>query len=449
MVSQRTPLTELHPDPAPRSPRPAPAAAEPAPLASDPVRSEAPEPEQTSADRMSTAAPSQADADPRLDGVRVAMINWRDPWQSVAGGAETYAWQISRHLVARGADVVFVTSRERGQARAETRDGIAVRRMGGPFTVYPLVMLWLLLRRRRFHAAFDCMNGIPFFSRLVLPRRTRVISVVHHVHDLQFDAYFSRPLAWLGRFVESRVASRVYASCPTVTVSESSRRAMREKLRWRAPIAIVHNGGPAQPPLPPAPAGTGLGSPAIVCLGRLVVQKRVTRVVDAAAELRAERPDLRVHIVGRGPESVPLRERIDHHGLHGAVHLHGFLPEEEKNAVLAGATLHVTASQFEGWGLTVIEAAALGVPTVAYDVDGLRDSVRHGETGWLVRDGETLTEVIARALDELDDPVRAAEIRRACRAWAATFTWERSGRDMARLLADELARGTERRGSRR
>lgn len=89
------------------------------------------------------------------------------------------------------------------------------------------------------------------------------------------------------------------------------------------------------------------------------------------------------------------------------------------------------------------------MPTVAYDVDDLRDSVRHGRTGWLVRDGETLTEVIARALDELADPVRAAEIRRACREWAARFTWESSGRAMTRLLADELARTAGRRGRRR
>ncbi|AAZ56501.1 putative glycosyltransferase [Thermobifida fusca YX] len=424
VVSQHTPSTGLHPTHHPH--RAAPAA--------------------TANDRTSSVPDESLDAAPRLDGVRIAMINWRDPWQSVAGGAETYAWQISRYLVRCGAEVVFVTSRERGQARAETRDGIAIRRMGGPWTVYLRVMLWLLVRRRRFHAAFDCMNGIPFFSRIVLPRRTRVISIVHHVHDLQFNAYFSPPLARLGRFIESWVASRVYASCPTVTVSESSRRAMRDKLGWRAPITIVHNGGPARAQLPPTPPRTDLGSPAIVFLGRLVVQKRVTRVVDAVAELRSRYPGLRAHIVGRGPESVPLRERIDHHGLHDVVHLHGFLPEAEKNAVLAGATLHVTPSEFEGWGLTVIEAAAHGVPTVAYDVDGLRDSVRHGETGWLVRDGETLTDVVERALRELADPVRAAEIRQACRDWAAQFTWERSGCAMAHLLAAELHRTPERRG---
>ncbi|WP_394326562.1 glycosyltransferase family 4 protein [Nocardiopsis trehalosi] len=437
MLYQQSPL---FPDPsygraAAAAPGAVPAAAPEAALAADPLPGPRPAP----------AAPpepaSAPDTEPRLDGVRVLLINWRDPWQAAAGGAEEYAWRMARHLAGRGATLTFLTSREPGQARVETRDGIVVRRMGSRFTVYPLVALWLLLWRREFHTVLDCMNGIPFFSRLVLPRRTRVISVVHHVHDLQFNAYFSRPLAWFGRFVESRVASRVYRSCDTVTVSESSRAAMRDKLRWRAPIHVIHNGAPPVQAVadPSTPAARDMGAPAIVSLGRLVVQKRVTRVLDVAADLRAARPGLRVHVVGRGPETAALTERIRRDGLHDHVRLHGFLPEAEKNAVLAGSVLHVTASEFEGWGLTVIEAAGLGVPTVAYDVDGLRDSVRHGETGWLVREGEDLSEVVDRALTELADPVRAARIRRACRAWAARFTWERSGTAMTRLIASGLA----------
>ncbi|GAA3759473.1 glycosyltransferase involved in cell wall biosynthesis [Spinactinospora alkalitolerans] len=424
----------------------------PEPLA--PARRERPGPRRRPVERARAAAPvdrgpsavpepllaERHGPEPRLDGVRIAMINWRDPWQAAAGGAEEYAWRISRHLAGRGASVTFVTAREPGQARVETRDGIVVRRMGTRFTVYPLVMLWLLLWRREFHAALDCMNGVPFFSRLVLPRRTRVISVVHHVHDLQFNAYFSRPLAWLGRFIEGSVAGRVYRSCTTVTVSDSSRRAMREKLRWRAPITVIHNGAPPSQPVAPdhAVSEEEMGSPAIVSLGRLVVQKRVARVVDVAADLSESWPGLRVHVVGRGPESRTLADRIAEHGLHGRVRLHGFLPEQQKNAVLAGSVLHVTASEFEGWGLTVIEAAGLGVPTVAYDVDGLRDSVRDGETGWLVREGDDLSKVVDRALTELGDPVRAAEIRRACREWAANFTWQRSGAAMTRLIAAEV-----------
>ncbi|WP_026118130.1 glycosyltransferase family 4 protein [Nocardiopsis salina] len=388
-------------------------------------------------------APTEAPIDlgPRLDGVRIVMINWRDPWQSAAGGAEEYAWRISRHLAERGAVVTFLTSREPHQARVETEDGIVIRRMGGRFTVYPRVMAWLALWRREYQLAFDCMNGIPFLSRLVLRRSTRVVSVVHHVHDLQFDAYFSAPLAWFGRFMESTVASLVYRRCTTVTVSESSRRAMREKLGWRAPIEIVHNGGLPGPrkPLDDAPTSAEVGSPALVSLGRLVVQKRVERVASLADGLRDQHPDLRVHIIGRGPEGERLTEQVQREGTADRVRIHGFLPEEDKNAVLGACTLHVTASEFEGWGLTVVEAARLGVPTVAYDVDGLRDSVRDGETGWLVRDGESLTDVVARALKELSDPRRAEEVRRACRDWASRFTWEASGARMTRLVADELA----------
>ncbi|MEU0242117.1 glycosyltransferase family 4 protein [Nocardiopsis sp. NPDC006198] len=413
-----------------------------------------------------TTAPAPAEAGteappdpgPRLDGVRLVMINWRDPWQAAAGGAEEYAWRISRHLAERGAIVTFLTSREPEQARVETRDGIVIRRMGGKFTVYPRVMAWLALWRREYMLAFDCMNGIPFLSRLVLRRGTRVVSVVHHVHDLQFNAYFAAPLARVGRFIESAVASRVYRDCTTVTVSESSRRAMREKLGWRAPIEIVHNGGtpPARPlrpaalhhprtapsgrllPGPPAAPATGLGSPAVVSLGRLVVQKRVSQVVDLARSLRGAHPGLKVHIIGRGPEGDHLAEQVVRDGTGDRVRLHGFLSEEDKNGVLAACDLHVTASEFEGWGLTVIEAARLGVPTVAYDVDGLRDSVRDGETGWLVREGEDLAGAVARALEELSDPRRAEAVRRACLAWAARFTWEASGARMARLVAAEL-----------
>lgn len=322
----------------------------------------------------------------------------------------------------------------------ETRDGIVIRRMGGRFTVYPRVMAWLTLWRREYRLAFDCMNGIPFLCRLVLRRSTKVVSIVHHVHDLQFNAYFPRPIAWLGRFIESAVASRVYRRCTTVTVSESSRRAMREKLGWRAPIEIIHNGGLPGPqkPLDDAPSSSDLGSPAVVSLGRLVVQKRVSQVVDLARELGDEYPGLKVHIIGRGPEGAPLAEQIERDGTGDRVVLHGFLPEEDKNSVLASCHLQVTASEFEGWGLTVIEAARLGVPTVAYDVDGLRDSVRDGETGWLVREGENLADVVDRALKELSDPRRAEEIRRACHAWASRFTWEASGARMARLVAREL-----------
>ncbi|NUR88131.1 MAG: glycosyltransferase family 4 protein [Nonomuraea sp.] len=370
-----------------------------------------------------------------LAGIRIAMLNFREPEQTTAGGAEEYAWQLSRYLLTQGALVTFVTGRQRGQARAEVRDSIALRRMGNPYLIYLLVPLWLLWHRRRFDAVIDTMNGIPFFSPFVLPRRTTVISLVHHVHNRQFYAFLPRWLARLGCFIEGPVARLVYRGCTTVTVSESSRAELVAGLRWLAPVVVVHNG--CRAPVSAAPAEDA-GDPAIVFAGRLVAHKRIDRVVDLAAELGEAWPELRVHVIGRGPERGPLQDRVRAAGLSGRVTLHGYLPEAGKVALLGAATLNVTASEFEGWGQTVIEAAALGVPTVAYDVCGLRDSIRHGVTGWLVQDGECLADVVERAVKELADPVRRAQVAAACREWAQRFTWAGTGASMTGLIVAKL-----------
>ncbi|GAA2138988.1 glycosyltransferase family 4 protein [Actinomadura napierensis] len=374
---------------------------------------------------------------PSLDRLRVAMVNWRDPWQRAAGGAEEYAWQMSRQLRDRGARVHFVTSREAGQARREERDGIAISRMGGKYSRYPLTMAWLLRHRRDFDVVVDCMNGIPYLSPLVLHRRTRVLLLVHHVHGRQFFVYFPAPLAWLGKALEGPVARLVYRRHPAVAVSVSTATAMRERLGWRGPIFIVPNGahpaspGPARGRRTSPDAAPG---PVLACVGRLVTTKRVDEVIDVAARLRDRWPGLRLHVIGRGHEEPALAAQIAAAGLQDTVRLHGYLPAAGKDALLAGADLHITASRFEGWGLSVLEAASLGVPTVAHDVDGLREAVRHGVTGWLAGPDEDLAPVVERALKEVSDPVRRAEIRESCEHWAGLFSWTATGDRMARLI---------------
>jgi glycosyltransferase involved in cell wall biosynthesis len=276
---------------------------------------------------------------------------------------------------------------------------------------------------------------------------------VHHVHDAQFTTHFNRPMAALGRWLEGPAARWVYRRCPAVAVSQSTVAAMRSRLRWSGPIEVIHNGvtvtteGFQALSLPPAltlgeavdapPAlrlEAPLVAPRLVAVGRLVRHKRLERVAGLVDELIETWPGIEVHIVGRGPDERRLREFVATLRHADSVHLHGHLPEPAKNRLLQTARLHLTASQGEGWGLSVLEAAALGVPTVAYDVDGLRDAIRDGVTGWLVANGATLAETVSGALKELDaDPARAAGVRAACVAWAGEFDWEQTRSAMVRL----------------
>lgn len=366
--------------------------------------------------------------------MKIAVVNWRDPWHPQAGGAETFAWELARRFARAGHSVCFVTARAPGQSGRESVEGVRFVRMGGVFTVYPLVLGWLLLRRGRFDAVLDCQNGIPFFTPWVLRRRTRVLCVVHHVHDRQFGVHMPGWLAAVGRFLEGPVSRWSYRRHASVAVSPSTVLAMRERLRWRGPVHIVPNGvSVAEPDVPYEASAVQPGEsvepvkrgvPRIVCLGRLVAHKRVHLLLDAVTELRERWPGLVVDVIGRGPEEAALRERLPE-----GVTLHGYLPEQDKARLVARAWLHVSASQGEGWGLSVLEAAALGVPTVAFDVDGLRDAVRHGETGWLLPEGTDLAKGIAAALDELDHTYTVK-----CREWAGRFSWDRSAERLITLM---------------
>jgi glycosyltransferase involved in cell wall biosynthesis len=367
----------------------------------------------------------------------VAIVNWRDPWHPDAGGAERYAWEMGLGLVARGAEVRFLTARAPGQSRTDRRDGITIARMGGRFTVYPRVLGWLLAHRRSFHAVLDCQNGIPFFTPCVLPRWVPVLCVVHHVHSAQFGQHFPPWLAWLGRVLEGPAARLVYRRHACVAVSPSTVTSMRERLRWRGPIYLVPNGTrvPAGPPGRP-------GDASLVWVGRLVAHKRAGLILPVAERLRGS--GVTIDVVGHGPGSGALAARVAASGLAAVIRLRGFLPEERKQRVVARSLLHLSTSQGEGWGLCVLEAAALGVPTVAYDVDGLRDAVRDGETGWLVRAGERMEDVTQRAVKELADPLRRAATAAACRAWAAQLTWDTSVSRMAALIGAAVRGGTSR-----
>jgi glycosyltransferase involved in cell wall biosynthesis len=319
-----------------------------------------------------------------LGGLRLAVVNWRDPWHPQAGGAERYAWEMARALVGAGAHVRFLTARARGQARHEEQDGIEIIRVGGRYTVYLRALTWMYGRRLFFDAVIDCQNGIPFFTPLVLPPGVPVLCVVHHVHTDQFGVHFPRWMANAGRFLEGPVARRVYRHHACVAVSPSTVTAMRERLGWTGDIYLIPNGTPPEPLQKPKPAGN------LVWVGRLVAHKRAGLLLPLAERLRLRHDGLAIDVVGRGPAEASLAAEVAARGLEPHLRLHGFLAEEDKQALVAGSLLHLNTSQGEGWGLCVLEAAACGVPTVAYDVDGLRDAIHDGETGWLVRDGQTL-----------------------------------------------------------
>ncbi len=368
---------------------------------------------------------------PRL---RVVVLNWRDLTHPDGGGSERYIETVARGLVEVGHEVILWCAAHAGAPRDEVVDGIRYVRRGGRGTVYPLALLALLRRRfGRVDVVVDVSNGIPFFSPLV--RRGPVVGLVHHVHREQWPVVMPGPTGWVGWWLESRVAPLVYRRRPMVAVSWTTRREMVE-LGHGEGVRVVHNGTD----VPTSPDSTPRAAhPTLCVLGRVVPHKRVDHALEAIAALRAELPDLRLVVVGSGWASDAVEQRARELGVQDAVDFTGYVDDDTKHELLASSWVHLCPSLKEGWGLSVMEAAWHGVPTVAYDsAGGLSESVVDGETGLLVEGPAALVEATRRLLT--DDALRA-RMSAAAAEHARRFTWEQTVRSFEKALVDAVAPG--------
>jgi glycosyltransferase involved in cell wall biosynthesis len=173
--------------------------------------------------------------------------------------------------------------------------------------------------------------------------------------------------------------------------------------------------------------------PTIVHLGRLRRYKSVEVVLRAMLKVRERLPAAKLVIIGDGPRRPALEREAARLGLGESVRFAGFLGGDALVEYLNRAHLLVNPSPKEGWGLTVVEANACGLPVVASDRPGLRDSVRDGETGFLVPYGDDGA-FAAKSLMILGDRELWNRMSASALERVKEFTWERCADETLALL---------------
>lgn len=123
----------------------------------------------------------------------------------------------------------------------------------------------------------------------------------------------------------------------------------------------------------------------IVIAGRINADKGIKEIADVIEKMRAHRSSVRFLFVGRF-ESADAERHIGKFLTSGSVVHVGFTSDIARYMALAD--LHLFLSHREGFGNVAIEAAACGIPTIAFDVVGIRDSVSEGVSGWRVPFGD-------------------------------------------------------------
>jgi glycosyltransferase involved in cell wall biosynthesis len=171
------------------------------------------------------------------------------------------------------------------------------------------------------------------------------------------------------------------------------------------------------PPWPAAARERDGSAPFIVCVAALTPEKGVDVLLDAAARLRASHPDLEWIVLGDGSQRQPLLARRRALGLDDVVSFPGHV--EHPEAVVARAAILVQPSRSEGFGSSVLDALALGVPVLASDTGGLPESLAQGG-GLLVKPGNA--EDLAQSVSELlGDSGRRERLGRDGRVAADSF----------------------------
>jgi glycosyltransferase involved in cell wall biosynthesis len=136
----------------------------------------------------------------------------------------------------------------------------------------------------------------------------------------------------------------------------------------------------------------------MISTGRLAKEKNWKTLLEATALALENHPNLRLVILGDGPERQTLEEFSRRLGIGARVQLLGFIPFEEVPSHLKAADLFCFASTTETQGIVTMEALAAGLPVAAVDASGTRDIIQDGKQGLLVEDH---SEALAAAIHQL------------------------------------------------
>lgn len=177
--------------------------------------------------------------------------------------------------------------------------------------------------------------------------------------------------------------------------------------------------------------------PTIIHFGRIRKYKSIDIVIEAFAMVKEQLPAARLLIVGGGPEEQNLIDLVKKKGMGDSVRFLGTVATPELVKLLNETHLFMNASPKEGWGLTVVEANACGVPVVASRRPGLQDSVKDGDTGYLVEYGDPRA-FADKALELLTDEDKWKRMSDAAIEWARSLTWDRTGSEMEAIFLDEI-----------
>ncbi|MFP3282945.1 MAG: glycosyltransferase family 4 protein [Nitrososphaeria archaeon] len=353
--------------------------------------------------------------------MRVLHLSWEYP-PRIVGGLSRHVYWLSRSLAAKGVEVTVITLEYPGLSDVDVKGNLKVVRIrssGYPSPDFPawvhqfnLRMVEAALREGADFSLIHVHDWLSASAGIALKHMLRrpLISTIHstecgrrsgihddlqrHIHEMEWWlAYESWRVIACSRYMRGELEG-----CLGVPTDK---------------VDVIPNGvGAAQPPdIDRASVRRRYaadGEKMVLFVGRMVHEKGVEVLVDAARELLRRRWDVKFVLVGDGPLRLNLLRSVEASGISSKFYFTGFVSDEELMELYAAADLAVFPSIYEPFGIVALEAMSMGKPVVVSDVGGLAEVVENGVNGLKVPccDQRALSDAISWMLDNPDGASR-------------------------------------------
>src|SRR5213594_682647 len=368
--------------------------------------------------------------------MRILWYNWRDIKNPDAGGAEVFTHEVCKRLVKQdGVDSITIFAASFDAAFAEEKiDNVRIVRRGNKYSVYSEAKKFYEQNRDCFDIVVDEINTKPFGT----PSFVHDKPIVALIHQLAREFWFYEtrfPINVMGYFFFENYWLRKYRDIPTITVSRSTEEDL-SRLGFKH-VTIVPEGLDFEP-LQGLPEKEG--KPTVLFVGRLKKAKKPDDALKAFKIVKDEIPEAKLWIVGGGYLMEKLKNMASEMFPNSVdITFFGKQSTAKKLELMSRAHVLLVPGVREGWGLVVTEASAMGTPSVAYDVPGLRDSVIDGSTGTLVHAGDHVAMAI-ETTDLLQDHFKCKSYSKNGLLNARHFNWDTTSSSIARVLMDSLSK---------
>jgi len=363
--------------------------------------------------------------------MNILVFNWRDIKNPSAGGAEKYIHEIFKRLSNKSNKITLLTSAFKGCRKKEIIDGIKVIRIGGRYSVYLKARKYYqkYLSKNNYDLIIDSINTIPFFTPDFIKDKN-IISIIYQLAR-EFWFYETKfPINLVGYHLLENWWLKRYTNIPVITISDSTKEDLASlgfKSIYIVPIGLS---------VEPLEKLKARNKDILLFIGRLTKAKKPFDIIKAFSLVAGKFPDSELLIMGRGYLEQRLRKYCKVLGCDSKVKFLGFLSEEDKTKIIRKAKLLLVAGVREGWGMTVTEANASGIPAIGYNIPGIRDAIIDGKTGLLSDPNPIL--MAEKIIEVLECPNLYNRLTINALEYSKRFSWDVSAKKFNELIVNYL-----------